>query len=238
MEIRVGSSLDFEGNNNAKCTTSTLNIPQGRTWTIMCNDGAGLKGRYVNILLPGDNKVLTICEVMVFGMEDKKCQLSGLTKWGCGQPCPAKTGGIGCHQCPAGQTGRLRHVDSGLCVVPDKNRTFPANNDLLVMSDKCDGLESLFLYSPSNLLYHVASGSCVHILNGGFTAIEGQALVFWYGCDPRQNRLQYTIDDNHFKNVRTKQCIRVKAHNPSPGDTLNLYKDCTHGGIRDATIQL
>ena len=82
MEIRVGSSLDFEGNNNQKCTTNPLNIPQGKTFTIMCNDGAGLKGRYVNILVSGDNKVITLCEVMVFTKKDRQVRglLDGQTK--------------------------------------------------------------------------------------------------------------------------------------------------------------
>ena len=33
----------------------------------MCNDGYGLHGRYVNLLIPGEDNVLTVCEVVVFG---------------------------------------------------------------------------------------------------------------------------------------------------------------------------
>ena len=72
IEIRIGNSLDFEGNNNAKCISKMWNVPKGATHTVMCNAGYGVKGRYVNLLIPGDNKILTFCELMVFGTRDKQ----------------------------------------------------------------------------------------------------------------------------------------------------------------------
>ncbi|XP_062523278.1 uncharacterized protein LOC134197940 [Corticium candelabrum] len=72
IEIRIGNSLAFEGNNNAKCISKMWNVPKGATHTVMCNAGYGVKGRYVNLLIPGDNKILTFCELMVFGTRDKQ----------------------------------------------------------------------------------------------------------------------------------------------------------------------
>ena len=39
-------------------------IPAGQTMTFTCN---GMEGRYVTVVIPGQKKVLTLCEVEVFG---------------------------------------------------------------------------------------------------------------------------------------------------------------------------
>eukprot|EP00118_Oscarella_pearsei_P028991 m.3415 g.3415 ORF g.3415 m.3415 type:complete len:2425 (+) comp9369_c0_seq1:116-7390(+) len=228
FEIRIGNSLDFEGNNNAKCIPTAPNIGKGATTTILCgSNGAGLNGRYVNILLPGDNKVLTLCEVAVVSTSVGKCMLSGRWKPGCGGYCDAGKGGVGCHSCPAGKVGRVRHIDSGLCFIPDKNLTYPYNSLRPVMSDKCDGMDSLFLFSESGLFYHIPSGYCLHIDAGGFNPKDGQELVFWNSCNALDSRLQFDIlSEGHLKNRRTKECVRVKDHVPSVGSKLAMYKDC------------
>ena len=77
LEIRVGNSLEFDGNNNPKCVGWMWNIRQGQTTTVMCNNGYGVRGRYVNLLIPGRNKFLTVCEVIVFGRRERQvCWLS------------------------------------------------------------------------------------------------------------------------------------------------------------------
>ncbi|KAM7421537.1 hypothetical protein PAMA_015600 [Pampus argenteus] len=61
-EIRIGDSLENNGNNNPRC--AVLHIPRGYTQTFQCN---GMDGRYVNIIIPGKNEYLTLCEVEVYG---------------------------------------------------------------------------------------------------------------------------------------------------------------------------
>ncbi|XP_043923723.1 fucolectin-like isoform X2 [Protopterus annectens] len=62
-EIHIGDSLENNGNNNPRCTTIS-SIPLGATYTFPCS---GMVGRYVNIFLPGENKMLSLCEVQVYG---------------------------------------------------------------------------------------------------------------------------------------------------------------------------
>ncbi|XP_051977056.1 uncharacterized protein LOC127639195 [Xyrauchen texanus] len=61
-EIRVGNSLNNNGNNN-QLVEVISSIPLGatKTFTFMPTSG-----QYVNIHLPGDAKILTLCEVEVF----------------------------------------------------------------------------------------------------------------------------------------------------------------------------
>uniref|UniRef100_A0A8C1J2M5 Fucolectin tachylectin-4 pentraxin-1 domain-containing protein n=1 Tax=Cyprinus carpio TaxID=7962 RepID=A0A8C1J2M5_CYPCA len=56
-EIRIGNSLENNGNNNPI-------IPAGVSSTYICND---MEGRYVNLIIPGDSRILTLCEVEVYG---------------------------------------------------------------------------------------------------------------------------------------------------------------------------
>ena len=72
LEILVGNSLEYEGNNNPKCLAHMWNIRQGHTNTIMCNDGYGVRGRYVNLRIPLKNSLLTVCEVVVFGRRERQ----------------------------------------------------------------------------------------------------------------------------------------------------------------------
>ncbi|KAI9515408.1 hypothetical protein NQZ68_026142 [Dissostichus eleginoides] len=62
-EIRIGDSLEKNGNNNPRCAVIS-SIPAGFTETFQCN---GMDGRYVNIVIPGRNEYLTLCEVEVYG---------------------------------------------------------------------------------------------------------------------------------------------------------------------------
>nr|XP_033962441.1 uncharacterized protein LOC117464019 [Pseudochaenichthys georgianus] len=60
-EIRIGNSLENNGNNNPRCAviTETSNAPM----TFNCNH---MQGRYVNIINPGVGKDLQMCEVKVY----------------------------------------------------------------------------------------------------------------------------------------------------------------------------
>lgn len=64
-QIRIGNSLANNGNNNTWCTTIN-HIPRGNTLSFNCNSGF-LEGRFVNVVIPGHNKTLTLCEVEVYG---------------------------------------------------------------------------------------------------------------------------------------------------------------------------
>ncbi|XP_072431087.1 fucolectin-1-like [Chiloscyllium punctatum] len=63
-EIRIGNSLENEGNSNPLC--GIVNITQHQiTYTFECN---GMEGQYVNIYIRGNNKILTLCEVEIYEM--------------------------------------------------------------------------------------------------------------------------------------------------------------------------
>ncbi|XP_052417801.1 uncharacterized protein LOC127962285 [Carassius gibelio] len=62
-EIRIGNSLENNGNNNPICAVIS-SIPAGVSSTYTCND---MEGRYVNLFIPGDSRFLTLCEVEVYG---------------------------------------------------------------------------------------------------------------------------------------------------------------------------
>ncbi|KAL6118387.1 uncharacterized protein ACO6RY_03196 [Pungitius sinensis] len=64
-EIRVGSSLENNGNNNTRCG-SIPSLSAGKTKTYHC-DGGRVEGRFVNVIIPGDSRTLALCEVEVYG---------------------------------------------------------------------------------------------------------------------------------------------------------------------------
>ncbi|XP_072548657.1 fucolectin-1-like [Salminus brasiliensis] len=62
-EIRIGDSLDHNGNGNPRCGVfTTTSTP---TLTFQCN---GMEGRYINVVIPGRKEYLTLCEVEVNGV--------------------------------------------------------------------------------------------------------------------------------------------------------------------------
>uniref|UniRef100_A0A3Q1H4U0 Fucolectin tachylectin-4 pentraxin-1 domain-containing protein n=1 Tax=Anabas testudineus TaxID=64144 RepID=A0A3Q1H4U0_ANATE len=61
-DIRVGDSLDNNGNNNPRCDVIS-SIHAGFTQSFQCN---GMDGRYVNVVIPGRAEYLTLCEVEVY----------------------------------------------------------------------------------------------------------------------------------------------------------------------------
>ncbi|KAF4115267.1 hypothetical protein G5714_002756 [Onychostoma macrolepis] len=62
-EIRIGNSLEKNGINNPICAVIPA-IPAGESYSYSCD---GMEGRYVNLIIPGDMKILTLCEVKVYG---------------------------------------------------------------------------------------------------------------------------------------------------------------------------
>ncbi|XP_057183315.1 fucolectin-4-like, partial [Triplophysa rosa] len=62
-EIRVGNSLENNGNNNPICAV-TSGLQAARTITYSC---PGMLGRYVNVFMPGSTAHLSLCEVEVYG---------------------------------------------------------------------------------------------------------------------------------------------------------------------------
>ncbi|XP_044038928.1 uncharacterized protein LOC122869731 [Siniperca chuatsi] len=63
-EIRIGNSQENNGNNNPRCA-SISHIRAGKTYTYHC-DGGSMEGRFVNVIIPGKSKTLTLCEVEVY----------------------------------------------------------------------------------------------------------------------------------------------------------------------------
>ncbi|KAL6476263.1 hypothetical protein MHYP_G00147620 [Metynnis hypsauchen] len=65
-QIRIGNSLKNNGNNNKLVAViGPLGSEVTKTYRFRATDG-----RYVNIFLPGENKILTLCEVEVFADEE------------------------------------------------------------------------------------------------------------------------------------------------------------------------
>ncbi|XP_076027600.1 uncharacterized protein LOC143016913 [Genypterus blacodes] len=62
-EIRIGDSLDNNGNNNPRCALITY-IQAGAFIDFKCK---WMDGRYVNVVIPGRKEFLTLCEVEVYG---------------------------------------------------------------------------------------------------------------------------------------------------------------------------
>ncbi|WP_233005572.1 galactose-binding domain-containing protein, partial [Exiguobacterium aurantiacum] len=67
-QIRIGNSLDNNGNNN-KLAETVVSIPLGGTQTFTFDH---IQGQYVNIFLPGTQKILTLCEVEVYSDNTKE----------------------------------------------------------------------------------------------------------------------------------------------------------------------
>ena len=65
FEVRVGKSLDNEGNDNALCHP-LYTLRPGQIGTILCKNGT--VGRYVNIRIARDDSRLSLCEVAVIGV--------------------------------------------------------------------------------------------------------------------------------------------------------------------------
>ncbi|XP_067217489.1 uncharacterized protein [Chanodichthys erythropterus] len=64
-QIRVGNSLDNSGNNNELVATVLTVFSGTQTFSF-----ESLNGRYVNIFLPGNDEILTLCEVEVSAEND------------------------------------------------------------------------------------------------------------------------------------------------------------------------
>ena len=63
FEIRIGDSLENNGNENKKCGNKH-SVRPGEIKTITCN----LTGQYINILITERGKALSLCEVVPYGM--------------------------------------------------------------------------------------------------------------------------------------------------------------------------
>ncbi|XP_042368626.1 uncharacterized protein LOC121962436 [Plectropomus leopardus] len=60
-DIRIGDSLENNGNNNPRCAVIT--VSSSVTMTFNCNK---MRGRYVNIFHPGVAKIVQLCELKVY----------------------------------------------------------------------------------------------------------------------------------------------------------------------------
>ncbi|XP_059356788.1 fucolectin-like [Carassius carassius] len=68
VEIRIGNTLENNGNNNPRCGVTSL-VPAGSSVSFSCS---GMKGRYVNMYIPNIQQHLTLCEVEVYGAAKKQ----------------------------------------------------------------------------------------------------------------------------------------------------------------------
>ncbi|XP_020318542.1 macrophage mannose receptor 1 [Oncorhynchus kisutch] len=62
-EIRIGNSLENNGNNNPTCEVIS-SISAGQNQTFHCKE---MEGQYVSVIIHGNNQILTLCEVEVYG---------------------------------------------------------------------------------------------------------------------------------------------------------------------------
>ncbi|XP_059356947.1 pentraxin fusion protein-like [Carassius carassius] len=63
VEIRIGNSLENNGNNNPRCGV-TSSVPAGSSVSFSCG---GMEGRYVNMYIPNIQAIIALCEVEVYG---------------------------------------------------------------------------------------------------------------------------------------------------------------------------
>ncbi|KAG9283886.1 hypothetical protein AMEX_G2722 [Astyanax mexicanus] len=63
-QIRIGNSLVNNGNNNPWVGVIS-SIPAGKSKSFHFKEG--VSGRYLNVIIPGKKRILTLCEVQVFG---------------------------------------------------------------------------------------------------------------------------------------------------------------------------
>nr|XP_055024453.1 fucolectin-1-like [Misgurnus anguillicaudatus] len=61
-EVRIGNSLENNGNNNTRCAV-LYGVPMAQSVSVTCDD---ILGRYVNVIIPGSLKILTMCDVQVY----------------------------------------------------------------------------------------------------------------------------------------------------------------------------
>ncbi|CAJ1063009.1 pentraxin fusion protein-like [Xyrichtys novacula] len=61
-EVHIGDSLQDNGVINPVC--AVINVSAGATVEFQCN---GMDGRFVNVVIPGKEEYLTLCEVEVYG---------------------------------------------------------------------------------------------------------------------------------------------------------------------------
>ncbi|XP_073718460.1 uncharacterized protein [Misgurnus anguillicaudatus] len=65
-EIRIGNSLENNGNNNPRY--AVLNgVAEGQSVSVSCHN---TNGRYVNVIIPGSSKILSLAKVEVYQAED------------------------------------------------------------------------------------------------------------------------------------------------------------------------
>ncbi|XDV19485.1 hypothetical protein PO909_024950, partial [Leuciscus waleckii] len=69
VEIRIGNSLENNGNDNPRCAVVSSPVPLGGNVSFSCG---GMGGRYVNMFLPKIQNFLTLCEVEVYGTAYRK----------------------------------------------------------------------------------------------------------------------------------------------------------------------
>ncbi|XP_078282496.1 fucolectin-like [Rhinoraja longicauda] len=68
-EIRIGDSLENNGNNNTLCAKID-SIADGQTAIFNC-EPAGVHGRFLNIFLPRCSAFVMLCEVEAFGAHEE-----------------------------------------------------------------------------------------------------------------------------------------------------------------------
>ncbi|CAB4032024.1 Hypothetical predicted protein, partial [Paramuricea clavata] len=67
FEIRIGDSLESNGITSPRCGTQQ-HIPSNQEGIVSCVPT--VVGRYVTIVIPGEKKTLTLCEVEVYGTKE------------------------------------------------------------------------------------------------------------------------------------------------------------------------
>uniref|UniRef100_A0A3B4GZX5 Fucolectin tachylectin-4 pentraxin-1 domain-containing protein n=1 Tax=Pundamilia nyererei TaxID=303518 RepID=A0A3B4GZX5_9CICH len=72
-KILIGNSLDQNGNQNPSCGMIE-SLDGTPTYTFQCN---AMEGRYVNVIIPGIKRYMTLCEVEVFASLSGRNQAQG-----------------------------------------------------------------------------------------------------------------------------------------------------------------
>nr|XP_058970077.1 uncharacterized protein LOC131796502 [Pocillopora verrucosa] len=94
-------------------------------------------------------------------------------------------------------------------------------------SDKCWTLGTSTINGPGPLV-HRSSSKCIHVKNGGFSAVpDGTGLVIYAGCyiTGSANRLEFALEDGYLKHIRSGKCAKPIGA-VTDDVVLGMYSSC------------
>ncbi|XP_056335997.1 uncharacterized protein si:ch1073-376c22.1 [Danio aesculapii] len=117
-EIRIGSSLEEDGNHN-QLVARVFSVQPGKAQVFRFRP---VEGRFVNVILPGVDRVLNLCEVEVFALtQDSNSELVNVAVSGRATQSSVRPGSAACLSLPQNAIDGNRQYDPsrGSCAQTD-----------------------------------------------------------------------------------------------------------------------